>query len=135
MQCCQQSFPLPKFLYQLHFLTRALRSPVTELLRLVARKFLFCAISSSVRELTRIQLLLVICMCNERRSFSRHQFVSLQLMRSELLNEQIHCLFARRNVMPNILETVLFLSKCGQNSSSQHTFRECIFTVLRQFVF
>ena len=47
-------FHYPSFSTQLHFPTRALRSPVTELFGLVARKFPFCAISSSFRGLTRI---------------------------------------------------------------------------------
>ena len=97
--------PIPCML----LLLRALCSPVTELFALIARKFLFCVISSSFHWFTgihfyRIWLLLVIFMCNEHRSFNQCQFVSLQLNCTELLNEQIHCLFARRNGIPNILK-------------------------------
>jgi len=56
-------------------LLRTLCSPMTKLFALVARKFLFCAVSSTFHGFTgfhfhRIRLLLVIFMCNERRSFS-----------------------------------------------------------------
>ena len=76
-------------------LLRTLRSPVTKLFALVARKFLFYAVSSPFHGFTRIHfhriwLLLVIFMCNECRSFSQCQFVSSQLNCTQLLNEQIH---------------------------------------------
>jgi len=119
-------------------LLRTLRSPMTKLFALVARKFLFCAVSFSFCGLTGIHFhrirLLVIFMCNERCSFSRCQFVSSKFNCTEFLSEQIHLLCANRNGIPDILEIVIFFTKCGQNSSSQHMFRQCIFTVLHQFV-
>jgi len=104
-------------------LLRTLRSLVTKLFALVARKCLFCAISSSFHGFTgilfhRIQLLLVF---NERCSYSQCQFVSSQLNCTEL-NEQIYRLCASRNGIPNVLEIVIFLTNCEQNSSSQHTY-------------
>jgi len=99
---------------------------------------LFCAVSFSFCGLTGIYFhwirLLVIFMCNERCSFGRCQFVSSQFNCTELLNEKIHRLYASRNGIPDILEIVVFFTKCGQNPSSQHTFRQRIFTVLHQFV-
>ena len=95
---------------------------------------LFCVVSSSFHGFTgihfhRIRLLLVIFMGNECCSFSQWQFVSSQLNCSELLNEQINSLCASMNSNANILETVVFLTKCGLNLSSQR-----IFNVLCQFV-
>jgi len=87
-----------------------------------------------MNSLRRIRLLLVIFMCNERRRFSWCQFVSSQLNCTELLNEEIYRLFARMNGNQHILENVVFRTKCGQNSTSQHTFRQRIFTAFRQFV-
>ena len=70
-------------------LLRALHSPVTKLFALVARKFVsrdqlsFCGFTGI--PFRRIRLL-VFFRCNERRSFSRCQFVSSQLNCTELLN-------------------------------------------------
>jgi len=83
-------------------LLRTIQCLVTKLFALVARKFLFCAVSSSFHGFTgvhfhRIQLLLVIFMCNECRSFSRCQFVSSKLNCTELLNEHSNSLCASMN--------------------------------------
>jgi len=83
-------------------------------------------------DLLKFTFILVIFMYNEHCSFNRCQFVSSQFNCIELLNEQIHGLCASRNGIPNILEIVMFLTKCGQSSSSRHTFRQCLFTVLHQ---
>jgi hypothetical protein len=84
-------------------------STMTELLALVARKFLFCSLGSSFRgftrtQLRRIQLVFVIVTCNECRSFSRCQFVSSNLNGTEILINQIRRLFVCSDGMPYIVK-------------------------------
>jgi len=114
-------------------LLRTLRSPVTKFFALVARKFLLCSVSSPFHGFTgihfhRIRLLLVIFM----------GIVSLQLNCTELLNEQINSLCASMNSNANILETVVFLTKCVQSAYVQKVYFHCaspICCLCRQTVF